>query len=48
MSEHIPQGDFAPPETTPGARISYQAGPSTVYDPADARYWDVSVLKEEV
>ncbi|BDU74462.1 heterodisulfide reductase-related iron-sulfur binding cluster [Mesoterricola silvestris] len=47
MSGHAPL-DPEKPETTPGHRISYVAGPSTVYDPADPRYWDEGLLKDEV
>jgi len=36
------------PGTTPGARISYGAGPGTIYDPSDPRYWDAALLREEV
>jgi Fe-S oxidoreductase len=48
MAEHYQVGDHARPHTTPGERISYLAGPGTVYDPADSRYWDEALLKEEV
>jgi Fe-S oxidoreductase len=48
MAEHeVPTGDPGRAPTTPGERISYQAGPSTVYDPADPRYWDEALLQEE-
>ena len=41
MAEHdVPPGDPGRAPTTPGHRISYLAGPATVYDPADPRYWD--------
>ncbi len=48
MAEHYEVGDHERPETTPGHRISYLAGPSTVYDPSDPAYWDEALLKEEV
>jgi len=48
MSEHVPQGDPGRQDTTPGHRISYMAGPGTVYDTADPRYWDEDLLKGEV
>jgi Fe-S oxidoreductase len=48
MAEHYQVGDHARPHTTPGERISYLAGPGTVYDPADPRYWDEGLLQEEV
>jgi Fe-S oxidoreductase len=47
MSEHAPL-DHDRPETTPGHRISYVAGATTVYDPSDPLYWDEASLKEEV
>jgi glycerol-3-phosphate dehydrogenase subunit C len=48
MAERYTVGDHGRPETTPGERISYIAGKSTVYDPSDPRYWDESLLKDEV
>jgi len=48
MAEHYQVGDHARPHTTPGERISYLAGRSTVYATADPRYWDEALLKEEV
>ena len=48
MSEQVPAGDHERPDTTPGHRISYLAGPGTVYDPSDPRYWDEALLKGEV
>ena len=48
MAEHYQVGDHARPHTTPGERISYLAGKSTVYDAADPGYWDEALLKEEV
>ena len=47
MEEAAPL-DHERPETTPGHRISYGAGPGTVYDPSDPRYWDEGLLKVEV
>jgi Fe-S oxidoreductase len=48
MAEHgdLDPGGRAP--TTPGERISYQAGAGTVYDPQDPRYWDEALLHQEV
>jgi Fe-S oxidoreductase len=48
MAEHIPSGGHERPETTPGHRISYQAGPGTIYDPSAPGYWDEALLKEEL
>ena len=45
--EPVPPGPDRP-GTTPGQRISYLAGPGTVYDPSDPRYWDEGLLKTEV
>ena len=47
MAEHFSLDGHDKPETTPGERISYQAGKGTVYDPSDSRYWDAELLKEE-
>jgi Fe-S oxidoreductase len=47
MAEHYSLDGHDKPETTPGERISYQAGKGTVYDTADPRYWDAELLKEE-
>jgi Fe-S oxidoreductase len=48
MVEFHPAEGAGRPETTPGQRISYHAGPGTVYDTSDPRYWDEGLLKEEV
>jgi len=48
MAEHEVPIEPGRAPTTPGARISYVAGTATVYDPADPRYWDEALLKEEV
>ena len=48
MAEHEVTGDPGRAPTTPGERISYLAGAATVYDPADPRYWDETLLHEEV
>jgi Fe-S oxidoreductase len=48
MAEHEVTGDPGRAPTTPGERISYAAGPGTVYDPADPRYWDEALLHDEV
>ena len=47
MSEQA-NPDHERPDTTPGHRISYLAGPSTCYDPSDPAYWDEALLKDEV
>jgi len=47
MSEQA-NPDHDRPETTPGHRISYLAGPSTCYDPSDPAYWNEALLQEEV
>ncbi len=44
MADHEVTGDPGRAPTTPGERISYLAGPATVYDPADPRYWDEALL----
>ncbi|HEX9011422.1 MAG TPA: heterodisulfide reductase-related iron-sulfur binding cluster [Holophagaceae bacterium] len=48
MAERYEVGDHARPDTTPGERISYQAGPGTIYDPREPGYWDEGLLKTEV
>jgi Fe-S oxidoreductase len=48
MADHQdPDGPGRAP-TTPGERIGYAAGPGTVYDPSDPRYWDEGLLREEM
>ena len=47
MADHDHLGDPGRAPTTPGERISYQAGPGTVYDPEDPRYWDEALLHQE-
>ena len=48
MAEHYEVDGQARPDTTPGERISYHAGPGTIYDPVDPGYWDGGLLKTEV
>ena len=48
MAEHVDLEGAGRAPTTPGERISYQAGTGTVYDPDDSRYWDESLLHQEV
>ncbi len=48
MAEHVPLDGHDAPETTPGERISYQAGPGTIYDPREPGYWDEALLRTEV
>jgi Fe-S oxidoreductase len=48
MAEHEVTGEPGRAPTTPGERISYVAGAATVYDPADPRYWDETLLHQEL
>ena len=48
MAEQYKVGDAAPPEMTPGERISYHPTKGLTYDPGDAAYWDEAALKGEV